>query len=279
MDYSLEKLSRKNGFHLSGLPLEVSIGPSIAEHYAIIWTGSATGSFMIDFTSAIIEENSWTFITPGQLFELKAFKTIGTILTFDSLFIDNRDYKHSYLRKHPFLHQTRKFPCFTPEGLDKTNMDIIVKLMSQEYKRPDKSYGVLRSYLSVLLETSSRSLLNSLEESDEVITDDDRVAKLWSLIDDYYHSYHDTRFYSDHLEITPKRANEIFKEKTGYTIIEAVHRRINLEMKKKVGYTDDPFKDIGLELGFKDPSYFSRVFKRQNGVSPQEYREQFRKVL
>lgn len=276
MDTTIKDLPSEQAFHISGIPVEAAIGPSISEHFLIIWIGHATGSLSVDFKSNIIEENSWTFITTGQLFELKAFQMMGTILTFDPLFINNRDHNQVYLRKHPLLHQTQLFPSFTPEGLDKTNMDIIVKLMSQEYKRQDRSYGVLRSYLTVLLETSSRSLLKSMDEQiNDGETDDERVVHLWTLIDRYYHSYHDTRFYSDHLEITPKRANEIFKEKTGYTIIDAVHRRINLEMKKKVGFTDIPFKEIGLELGFKDPSYFSRVFKRQNGVSPQEYREEF----
>lgn len=38
--------------------------------------------------------------------------------------------------------------------------------------------------------------------------------------------------------------------------------------------TDIPVRDIAPRVGYADPNYFSKVFKRQNGVTPTEYRQQ-----
>jgi AraC family transcriptional regulator len=44
-------------------------------------------------------------------------------------------------------------------------------------------------------------------------------------------------------------------------------RRLLRETKKSV-------VDIALEVGYVDPSYFAKLFRRENGLSPSDYRRQ-----
>ncbi len=37
--------------------------------------------------------------------------------------------------------------------------------------------------------------------------------------------------------------------------------------------TSKPIKEIAWSLGYEDESYFSRLFKRNNAISPQFYRD------
>jgi AraC family transcriptional activator of pobA len=46
-----------------------------------------------------------------------------------------------------------------------------------------------------------------------------------------------------------------------------------LEAKRKLIYTQYPLDQIAYTLGFKDPAYFSRFFKKLEGVAPSVYRQ------
>ena len=65
----------------------------------------------------------------------------------------------------------------------------------------------------------------------------------------------------------------IFKKKTGFSPIEYFN---HLKVQKACQYllfTGLRIKEIALELGIDDPYYFSRMFKKVMGTSPDEYRE------
>jgi AraC-like DNA-binding protein len=69
------------------------------------------------------------------------------------------------------------------------------------------------------------------------------------------------------------RYSELFKQKTGYSPIQFF---IRLKIQKSCEYlyfTNLNIKEICKEVGFDDPYYFSRMFKKQIGVSPSEYRK------
>lgn len=69
------------------------------------------------------------------------------------------------------------------------------------------------------------------------------------------------------------RYSELFKQKTGYSPIQFF---IRLKIQKSCEYlyfTNLNIKEICKEVGFEDPYYFSRMFKKQISVSPSEYRK------
>jgi AraC family transcriptional activator of pobA len=50
-----------------------------------------------------------------------------------------------------------------------------------------------------------------------------------------------------------------------------------LEACRKLTYAPSSVASIAYELGFQDPAYFSRAFKRHAGITPKEYRERRQK--
>ena len=45
-----------------------------------------------------------------------------------------------------------------------------------------------------------------------------------------------------------------------------------LEAKRQVRYSNLMIKEIAYNLGFEDPSYFVKLFKRQTGMLPSDFR-------
>lgn len=61
-------------------------------------------------------------------------------------------------------------------------------------------------------------------------------------------------------------------EYTGYALHEYVHRLKVAEAKKMLLNSDLSVKEIAAALGYSDPFYFSRLFKKQSGEAPQLFR-------
>ena len=58
----------------------------------------------------------------------------------------------------------------------------------------------------------------------------------------------------------------------GSTPLSILHERILAEAKRRLSYTRVAISEIGYSLGFDDPSYFARFFKKKVGESPASYR-------
>lgn len=68
--------------------------------------------------------------------------------------------------------------------------------------------------------------------------------------------------------------SELFKQMTGKTFTEYINVRRVSAACELLKTTDRTMLDIALSCGFQDAAYFSRVFKRQLGISPSEYRRE-----
>jgi len=53
-----------------------------------------------------------------------------------------------------------------------------------------------------------------------------------------------------------------------------LHQRLLLEAKRELVYTSMTISQISDQLGFSEPAYFSRFFKRMTGQSPKDFRQQ-----
>lgn len=65
---------------------------------------------------------------------------------------------------------------------------------------------------------------------------------------------------------------QVFKRYTGLTIVHYTHQLRIQQAKHLLLNTTDSVQTIGESVGFADPFYFSRTFKKLEGVSPQQYR-------
>lgn len=79
-------------------------------------------------------------------------------------------------------------------------------------------------------------------------------------------------FYADRLGVTPQRLTQACRARTGRTGSELLHERLIVEAKRHLVYMARSVAEVGYELGFEDPAYFSRFFSRRVGMAPGEYR-------
>lgn len=78
--------------------------------------------------------------------------------------------------------------------------------------------------------------------------------------------------YARALGLSAKRLNRQTRAHAGISASECVHRRVLREACERLTHLDAPISAIGFDLGFDDPAYFTRFFKRLTGVSPRAFR-------
>lgn len=83
---------------------------------------------------------------------------------------------------------------------------------------------------------------------------------------------------SREVDVTPYYFSRLFKEEMGLNFIEYV-TNLRMEKAKELlnSSTQLSMKEICREAGYTDPNYFSRMFKKHEGLSPTEYREEYGK--
>lgn len=70
-------------------------------------------------------------------------------------------------------------------------------------------------------------------------------------------------------------AQALFKNKIGISVKSMLHNKRLLESKKAIAFSKKSIKEIAYDLGYKDPAYFNRVFKKGVGQHPSAFREAF----
>lgn len=80
---------------------------------------------------------------------------------------------------------------------------------------------------------------------------------------------------SNFVNISSFYFSKIFKEYTGKNYVDYI-TDLRIEMaKEKLREGIESIKEICYEIGYNDPNYFSRVFKKVEGLSPTEYKSKY----
>lgn len=80
--------------------------------------------------------------------------------------------------------------------------------------------------------------------------------------------------YADKVGVTPAHLNVLCRENVGQSALSLIHQRRLLEAKRLLVYTSLTVSGVSDALGFSDPAYFTRFFKRLTGLSPKAFRDQ-----
>jgi AraC family transcriptional regulator, transcriptional activator of pobA len=91
-------------------------------------------------------------------------------------------------------------------------------------------------------------------------------------IDRHYREDWPVGHYVERLATTPHLLDKAARTVFGQTVKDMVLERRLLEAKRLLRFTIRPVEDIGREIGFEDPAYFSRFFRKRAGLSPTDWR-------
>lgn len=97
-------------------------------------------------------------------------------------------------------------------------------------------------------------------------------ARFRALVEDAFAEHRPIAWYADRLGVSESRLDRTARAMTGRSAFETVQERLLIEARRKLVYIAAPVSRLAYELGFEDPAYFWRFFRRRTGMTPNEFR-------
>ncbi|MBB3210793.1 AraC family transcriptional activator of pobA [Herbaspirillum sp. Sphag1AN] len=98
------------------------------------------------------------------------------------------------------------------------------------------------------------------------------LTRFRALVETYYKQQWLVGAYAEQLHITPSRLNRLCLRLAGQSAFDMIQQRLILEACRQLTFLPSSVATVAYELGFQDPAYFSRLFRRHTGSTPTEFR-------
>lgn len=130
----------------------------------------------------------------------------------------------------------------------------------------------LKALLQLVMIDISR-LAEKGQQQQNTRKEDVRIFHLFNeLIEKYYREHITLKCYAEKISVTEARLNEICRRLAGLPSKRLIIERLMQEARRLLMFTSGSINEISYELGFKDPAYFARFFRRNCGETAGQYR-------
>ncbi len=166
-------------------------------------------------------------------------------------------------------------PVISLDGAEQHRLETLTGVLQEEFDIVDRNQEeMLRLLLKRLIIRITRLARQQLVQQPFPDKELDIVRKFNVLLEEHFRTHKQVSAYADMMHRSPKTLTNVFAAHALKSPLQLIHDRVLLEAKRMLRYTGKPVKEIAFELGFEEPSQFSRFFKKQAGLTPQEYKDQ-----
>jgi len=251
--------------------------PHTHSYYQIIWFKNNNGKHYIDFESYDIKENRLFFVSKNQVhyFEKRSDYS-GYLIHFNESFIMSTESDINFFLTYNIFNNSEEPYYQIPKRL-KTQIINYFLQMKDELNNIEEfgNKKILSNLLKSLLLVIEREKRKNIKSSNIITKKNTTYLTFRDLLENNFYKNWSVSNYADKLAVSTKTLNVIIKKQNGKTVSQTIANRIILEAKRKLTHTNAYINEIAFELGFQDPYYFIKYFKKQVNCSPTEFRKSY----
>ena len=250
----------------------VSLDNPIDGQLSVVWFQEDNNHIAIDSVPFHFKKNEIVCLTSFHKLDIK---NIGKakVLRFNSPFycILNQDSEVGC--KGILFFGSKSLPILRPAGEDLKSIESLTQMVQLEMQSKDGlQQEMLQMLLKRLLILCTRIYKSTADIENLPPQETDLIREFNFLVEKYFKKTHTVAEYAQMLNKSPKTLSNLFGKSKYKSPLRTIQDRIMLEARRLLRYTDSPISEIGYEIGFQDIQTFSRFFKKNEGVSPTEFR-------
>ncbi|MEE3635356.1 AraC family transcriptional regulator [Pseudomonas sp. FFUP_PS_473] len=163
--------------------------------------------------------------------------------------------------------------CY-PVGRDRRTLNTLFTALHQEYEGSAPARDLLlHSLVNVLMVWISRQGLQNRQPSSRGERNQQLLSSFIKLVEQHYREHLSVEHFAHRVGLSSVHLNTLCRELAGQTALQIIHQRLLLEAKRSLIYTTMSISQLSDSLGFSDPTYFSRFFRRLSGQTPNAFRQ------
>ncbi|KOY52398.1 DNA-binding domain-containing protein, AraC-type [Polaribacter dokdonensis DSW-5] len=237
------------------------------------------GRTKYDFTNGAL-----IFIAPRQILQWDSsvvFERKGFSINFHEDFLKGTELAQQIKKYGFFSYSVNEALHLSPK--EEKQIESIVANIEIEYQNNQDEFSkeIIISQLSTLFKYSNRfyerQFLNRKELSNNLL------ERFNLLLSEYFElgqlqekGIPNIKQIANKMSVSQRYLSDTLKKETGKTTTEHLHLRLIDEAKNILLKPNKSISEVAYELGFEYPQYFSRLFKKKEGISPTEYREKYK---
>jgi len=286
MDNEIKKLKFKRNadLQIEVLPLHTLtsvskdhlITPHRTNFYHIFLFENCQPTHFVDFEPIKIEPYTLLFIDKDRVHQFdQLLQYEGQVLIFTEAFFCTSESDTKFLRSSILFNDLAGKPTIKLNKTDFEKFILICNSITDELGSPtdNSKHILLKNLLHNFLLLSEREKRKQGYTELKKGADLDYTLLFRDFLESNYTQLKSVSDYAQIICISEKRLGQATSKVLGKSPKEIINDRILLEAKRLLVHTNLSVKEIGQELGFEDPAYFVRYFKKNTETTPVEFRE------
>ncbi len=254
--------------------LESNFSPHRHKFYELLYLTGGDGEHIIDFKSYALTPPVLYFLSPEQIHFWNLQERLeGYVFLFKEDFLVS-SLINSGSKEISFFQDKLDEPAFLLNPAHQEILTPFIQSMVEEYNRNEGAQqSVLQAFFHIFLVAIQRIC----GETDDRSGQSSLLRQFKKYIGSDINCNTDAKQYAAKIGVSVSHLRNTVREQTGKSPSQLIRREVSLEAKRLLIHTDLSAAEISYSLGFDDPSYFGRYFKRETGISPRAFKRQIAK--
>ncbi len=256
------------------------LSPNRRDFYKIIFLSKGTGIFSIGVNTYYINEPTVLFIHPNEIISWQnlAKQSAGHFTLFKKQYIEEHPALKAVMEKYNVFADAAKSVIRLPAGAV-LSIDRLFMQMHEEKTNPNPlAEDALQAYIQLIIIASAKV---ALYPKPDLINDKFKhIHAFFQLLENETSCINYTspirirtvKEFAGHLSLHPNHLNALLKKHTGQNVSTHIKNRLLEESKILLLQTNWTLQNIGYALGFAEQPNFSLFFKKNIGITPDEFR-------
>jgi AraC family transcriptional activator of pobA len=244
--------------------------------HQVLWLGRGHVAAMLDESRVTSEGPVALVIPPGVAHAFRfAPHSDGFVLTVNATLLAEGDAPGAGQALQTLFAEPRtlKLDAQAPEAL---RLQALLEALLNENEATDAADGPVPLWLTraVVWRLAQLAERDQAHATRKLGAGQQSLYTRWVvLMEANYLAHWPVSRYAERLGLSTERLNRMVRAETGLNAQALLHARLAREACRRLVHVVAPVSKLAFELGFEDPAYFCRFFKRHTGLAPRDYRQ------